>query len=170
MLVPAQGPRDSEVGHQRVAVPREQQVLRLDVPVHHTVLVGVLERLGGLPGDPHRVLHRQLPLPPQPVAQRLTLDKRHGEPELAGGLARVVDGQDVGMLEPGGELNLVLEPLGAERGSELGVEHLERDRSLVLDVAGEIDRRHAPASELALEHVAVAQASSQRGGQVGERR
>ena len=28
---------------------------------------------------------------------------RHGEPELAGGLARVVDGEDVRVLEPGGD-------------------------------------------------------------------
>ena len=40
------------------------------------------------------------------------------------------------MLQPGGESDLALEPLGAERGGELGVEHLERDRAVVLEVAG----------------------------------
>ena len=47
------------------------------------------------------------------------------------------------MLEPGGEPDLALEALGAERGGELGVEHLERDRPVVPEVAGEVDRGHA---------------------------
>ena len=38
------------------------------------------------------------------------------------------------MLEPRGELDLALEPLGAERGGELGVQHLERDLAVVLVV------------------------------------
>ena len=61
------------------------------------------------------------------------------------------------MLEPRGELDLAQEPLGTEGGGELGLEHLEGDRPVVLEVAGEIDRGHAAAPELALEHVAVAQ-------------
>ena len=36
--------------------------------------VGVLERLRGLAGDPQRVLDRELPLAPEPVAQALALD------------------------------------------------------------------------------------------------
>ena len=59
------------------------------------------------------------------------------------------------MLEPGGHADLAQEALGAERGGELGVEHLERDRAVVLEVVREIDRGHAAAAELALEHVAV---------------
>ena len=39
------------------------------------------------------------------------------------------------MLQPGGEADLALEALGSERGGELGVEHLERDRAVVLEVA-----------------------------------
>ncbi len=40
-------------------------------------------------------------------------------------LARVEHGEDVRMLQPGGQLDLALEPLGAERGGQLGMEHLE---------------------------------------------
>ena len=67
---------------------REQDVLRLDVAVDDAVLVGVVQRAGRLAGDPERVLHRELPLPAEPVAEALALDEGHGEPELAGGLAR----------------------------------------------------------------------------------
>jgi hypothetical protein len=105
----------------------------------------------------------------QPVPERLPLDVRHGEPELAGGLARVVNGEDVGVLEAGGELDLPLEPVGPERRGELREEDLEGDRALVLEVLRQVDRGHPAAPERALKRVAVAQAGSQRGGQVGER-
>ena len=87
---PRQGPRDAEVGDEGAAVAREHQVLGLDVPVDHAVPVGVLEGPGGLGRDPKGRVHRELALAPEPVAETLALDVRHGEPELAGGLARVM--------------------------------------------------------------------------------
>ena len=78
------------------------------------------------------------------------------------------------MLEPGGEPDLALEALGAERGGQLGVEHLERDRAVVLEVLGQVDRGHAAAPELALERVARARPAwscarrSVIGGRYGE--
>jgi hypothetical protein len=80
--------------------------------VHHAVPVGIVERRRGFPGNPERVVHRELTLAPEPVAERLALDERHGEPEAPRGLAGVVDAQDVRVLEPGGELDLALEALG----------------------------------------------------------
>ena len=103
----------------------------------------------------------ELPLPPEPVAQALALDVRHGEPEPARGLARVVDREDVGVLQPGGEADLPEEALGAERRGELGVEHLERHRPVVAEVVGEADRGHAAAAELALERVPVLQSRAE---------
>ena len=85
-------------------------------------------------------------------------------------LARVVDGEDVGVLQPGGELDLALEPLGAERGGELGEEHLEGDRAVVPEVLGQVDRGHAAAAELALEPVAVRQAACKLLAQVSHSR
>ena len=37
------------------------------------------------------------------------------------------------------------------------MQHLERDRPVVPEVAGEVDRGHPAAAELALEHVALAE-------------
>ncbi len=79
-----------------------------------------------------------------------------------GQLAGIEHREDVGMLEPGGEVDLAEKALGAHRGGELGVEHLDRDRPVVLEVAGEPDGGHAPAAELALERVAVPQTFAQR--------
>ena len=61
------------------------------------------------------------------------------------------------MVEPGGEPDLPDEPLGAQRVRQLGMEDLQGDRTVVPEIAGEIDRGHAATAELALEHVAVAE-------------
>ena len=66
------------------------------------------------------------------------------------------------MLQPGGEPDLPLEPLGAERRGELRMEQLERDRAVVLEVLGQPDRGHAAAAELAVERVALPQPFAQR--------
>jgi hypothetical protein len=97
----------------------------------------------------------------------LALDVRHGEPELAGGVTGVVDREDVGMLEPGGGADLPEEPLRAQCGAELGVEDLEGDQAIVLEVVGEVDRSHAAPAELALDHIAVAESFSELDGNVG---
>ena len=44
----AHRPRDAEVGHQHL-VARQQDVVGLDVAVHHALGVGVGERVGGRP-------------------------------------------------------------------------------------------------------------------------
>ncbi len=64
------------------------------------------------------------------------------------------------MLEPGGDLDLAEEPLGPERGGQLGPQHLHRDLAVVLDVLGEVHGGHAALPELALEPVAVAESVS----------
>ena len=69
--------------------------------------------------------------------------------------ARVEPGEDVRVLEPGGEPNLGEEPLGAERPSELGVQDLEGDGAVVAEVVRAADCRHAAAAELGVEAVAA---------------
>ena len=78
------------------------------------MIVRVLQRLRRLLRDAKRVLQRELPLPAQPVPQAFTFDIRHGEPVAPLGFAGVVDRQDVGVLEAGGELDLALEAVVAE--------------------------------------------------------
>ena len=47
--------RDPEVGDHRVTV-FEEDILRLDVAVDDTLPVGVLERVGDLAREPHRII------------------------------------------------------------------------------------------------------------------
>ena len=53
---------------------------------------------------------------------------------------------------------------GPSDGGELGAQDLERDRAVVPEVVGEVDRGHAAASELALEAVAVGQGDDRTSG------
>jgi hypothetical protein len=168
LLLGHQAPCDAKVGHQGRAVLRQQDVLRLDVAVDHAVLVGVFEGAGRFAGDLHGVVQRQLALAAEPVAQRLALDVGHGEPELSGSLARVEHGQDVGVLQPGGKVDLAEEPLRPEARGQLGVKHLERDGAAVLEVLRQPDRSHATAAELALERVLAGQVCLNLLAQIGQ--
>ena len=67
------------------------------------------------------------------------------------------------------KLDLALEPLGPERRGQLGQEDLQGHRAVVLEVLRQEDRGHAPAPELALERVAVAQGVAERRHGVGQK-
>jgi hypothetical protein len=54
-------------------------------------------------------------------------------------------------------LDLGQEALGAHHRGELGLEDLERDLPLVLQVVGQVDRRHAALAEFALDAIATFQ-------------
>ncbi len=61
------------------------------------------------------------------------------------------------MLEIGGGLDLLEEPLRAEYGGEFGPQHFHRHLAVVFQVFGEIDRGHAARTEFFLDGVAVGQ-------------
>ncbi len=61
------------------------------------------------------------------------------------------------MLQLGGDPDLAKEPLGPDRGGDLGIEHLDGDLALVAAIPGEKDIGHAAATDLTLYDVAVAQ-------------
>jgi hypothetical protein len=54
----------------------------------------------------------------------------------------------MGVMELGGEADLVEKALPAEDGRQLGAEHLDGDFALVLEVVGEVDRGHAAPTDL----------------------
>ncbi len=124
-------------------------------------MMSVLEAVGDLACEAEGLVHRKRYLAPQPVAEALALHERHGEPQAPGGFARVEHGEDVGMLQPRGDPDLALEPLGAERGNQVGIQHLEGDRSLVPEIRRQKHDRHSAATELALERVSVTEGIGQ---------
>ncbi len=94
----------------------------------------VVERVGDLRGDPHRLLHAELLLAVERRAERLALDEGHHIVEEPVGGAAVEEREDVRMLQRGGGLDLDHEPVGTEDGGELGLEDLNRDAAVVLEV------------------------------------
>jgi hypothetical protein len=129
------------------------------------VAVGVVQGVGHLGGDPDGVGHRQLLLPIEALPERLALDERHHVEQEAVGLARVEQGQDVRVLQVGGELDLGQEALGPDHGCELGAQELQGDPAIVAEIMCQVDGGHAAGADLALDAVAV----GQRGLQTAER-
>lgn len=61
------------------------------------------------------------------------------------------------MVEPGGDPDLIEEPLTAEDGREILAQHLEGNVPVVLGIPREIYRGHAAPADLALDAVAFSQ-------------
>ena len=67
------------------------------------------------------------------------------------------------MAEPGRDLDLALEALGADVGGEMRMQDLDGDGAVVLEVVGEEDGRHAAAADFTLDAVAVGEGFLQPG-------
>src|SRR2546422_4561181 len=90
---------------------------------------------------PYTTLFRSL------LAQRPTLDVRHDIIEETTRLPRVVQGEDVGVGEARGHLDLLQEPLDPKEGGQAREQHLERNVAPVLAVVRQIHGGHAAATE-----------------------
>ena len=100
----------------------EQDVGRLDVPVDHAGAVGVAQGVGHLARDLERVVDRELALVVEPLAEGLALDVGHDVEDQAVDLVGVVQRQDVGVVQPGGDLDLAEEPGRPDLGGQLGAQ------------------------------------------------
>ncbi len=59
------------------------------------------------------------------------------------------------MLQAGRELDFAQEPVGAERGCELGTQHLDRHLAMVLAVFSHEHCRHAALADLSIDVVGM---------------
>ena len=91
-------------------LPIQQQVRRLDVAMHHAVLVGVWQSAGRLQDAVHGLVERQRPLLLDERREVGAVDVLHHQEVRAAGFVGVVGGDDVGMFELGGGFDLALEP------------------------------------------------------------
>src|SRR5438445_12794914 len=69
--------------------------------------------------------------------------------------------QDVGMAKAGGELDFAQKSVGTERRGELGSQHLDRDRPVVLQVLREVYGSHAATTELPVDVVATGEGGAE---------
>ncbi len=162
----AHGERNSKIRDHRVAA-MQQDVLRFYIAVHDAVFVRVLKGVEDFSRDAHRLVHAELRLAIQLLAQRLALNERHDVEQKAIRSAAVEQRQDVRMLERRGRRDLLHEPIGAENGRELRLEQLEGDFSFVTEIFAEIDRRHPALTEMALDAVASGECVVQAVGLLG---
>ncbi len=79
----------------------------------------------------------------QLVPERFPLDVRHHVEEERVRLARIEERQDMRMSQVRRRLDLGQETLGTDDRSQLGLQDLEGDFALVLDVVGQVHRGHA---------------------------
>ncbi len=114
----------------------------------------ILERASHLPDDSERVGHREGAVAPQAVAERAGVHVRHGEVQPVAHLARVVERQQVRVMQPRGRLDLLEEALVTHRAVGRR-EDLEGDAASVLEIGGQEHDGRCAASELALELVAT---------------
>ena len=155
--------------HDQCVSPGQEHVVGLDVPVDHALRVRERERVGDLDQEPDGLVHRELALAGQAVAEALAVHVGHHVIEEALGLARIEQRQDVRMLEPGGDADLAREAVRAEGRGELGAEHLDGDLAVVLQVVGQVDGGHAALAELALDPVGGAEGTLKLVAQVAGR-
>jgi hypothetical protein len=71
------------------------------------------------------------------------------------------------VIQSGGQADLALEAFRPEGRRQLGVKQLERHRTIVAQVAREVDGSHPAATELALDEVAITECCGQRGVDCG---
>src|SRR5207245_315447 len=97
------------------------------------------------------------------ITQRFPFHERHHVIEVTSRAARVVQRQDVRMLQLGRDLDLALEPLQTDDCRHGGMQHLDGHEALVFQVLGQEHRGHPPAPQLTLKRVAIAEVLGQRG-------
>ena len=146
--------RDPEVRNQGLAVV-QQHVLGLDVAVDHPVSVRVIQCRRHRLGDFEGVADGQLLLAMQPLSQRLALHQWHDIVKKRVRLARVVERQNVRVLQVGRDLDLLQEPLGPNHRGQFRPQDLQGHFAVVFYVVREVDRSHAAGADLFLDFVAV---------------
>ena len=147
-------PKSRSFGTGRIPCAHSEDVLRLQVAVHHALLVRRGERREHLEHDVHEVGRREAPLPHEALGQGLAVQALHDEvraPVVQP--AHVVDRADVRVAERARDPRLVPQPrarllvLG-----ELRVQDLHRDPLPHREVLGLVHDAHPALAEGAPRH------------------
>ena len=175
---------EAQVGELHAAARVEEDVGWLDVAVDEHLLVGVVERLGGLGRNLQPFGHRQMALLADAVGEAVAIDELHGDEVEALFLADVEGLHHVGMVELGSGLGFAAE--GREEAGVAGGrwrQHLECHPAVQPLLHGFVDRaqpappddpRHLVAAELVAHKLLVVRVAGrqrrQRSGRGSRRR
>ncbi len=160
--------REAEIGDAHAAIGAEQEVRGLHVAMHETGGVGGGEPARGLGVEPSE---------PTPVGggaasarERVAGDELGREEHVAVGEADIVDGEHVGMLEPGERAGLAEQALAlAAVVGAVGAHELDRDIAAQRGIPRGPDLAHPAGGDPAIELVAADHARG-RGAQCAELR
>ena len=147
--------RDPEVGDEH-AVGRalQQDVVGLHVAVHEPLRMRVRERPRHLAQHARALGARERTARAHALRERLAVHERHHIEDEALAILDRVDRDDVRVRELGREPRLAQEPITQPRlRRPLGRQQLDRDRTIEMDLARQVDDPHAPAAEFAVERV-----------------
>ena len=113
-IIPNNNLRQTKIRHLHAATAVQQNILRLDVAVDDALVVRELQRVADLRHDGQRLAGGNAFLRQQ-LAERDAVHKFHEQIVKSAGLAVVVNGDDVGMVQRGQRAGFFLEPAGELR-------------------------------------------------------
>ena len=152
-----------EVQDLGVAVARDHDIIRLDIPVDDARAVRPGQAFGDLKPDLHGPHEVELALRDE-LADRPAVDVFHGDKSDPVGFVDVVDRGDRRMIDGRGRPGLEDEPLPPFGvGDEVGLDDLEGDRALQPGVEGAVDFSHAAPAQERVDPVVLERPSDHRG-------
>ena len=145
------GAGNAEVSNLHLAIEANQNVARLNVAVHHTVVMSYCKCCGHLNSYVARLIDRQFALVGQQAGKRSTLYKLHCNEIGVVYFAPVVHRNDVWVRKVGCRLRLASKPLD-KRGviCKLGKQHLQCNGAIEQNVARQKHFGHASTANAAL--------------------
>ena len=147
-------PGDAEVCDQGDAVGQED-VLGLDVTMHEAVVMRVAEGARDFTRQPQGLVERQLCLALEPGTERFPVHVGHHVEQRLPSRAGIEERHHVRMVQPGRDLDFAEKTILADRLDQGRLHHLDRYPPIVLQVIGEVHRRHTAAADLPNGAVAI---------------
>ncbi len=137
--------RKAEVGDLRIVPGVDQDIGRLDIPMHHPLTERMVEREAAFEKDADGPVHRQQAIDRAKLVERLALDILHDDVGLIVFNDRVVDLDDVRVIETSSDRPFNLEQL-AQAPRHHGViatkaDQFDRDLASAVRIARQVDDR-----------------------------
>jgi hypothetical protein len=128
---------------------RHEDVVRLDVAVHESGLVGLVQPARRQADDADRLVLRHLAGALNPLPERLAFDELHDHVGRGAFVAEVESADDVDMVQAAGRRVFLLEALDQDAiAGQVRRQDLDRDRVRALTMARLVDRAHAAFGDL----------------------
>jgi hypothetical protein len=151
---------DTEIGNDRMPAGKKN-ILGLYVAVYDPLRVRVGKCVCRLPRDGAGRIDRHLTLAVHAVAQRFAADVWHHVIEKCFDVSRIVERENVGMLQTRECADLAYEANLTRVGCRIRIEDFERDVALVPEIAREVHCREGALTDLAFDVVPSAERGAQ---------